>query len=77
MKTDNEDAGAVDQMRRAIAEAEGKMTILKRDRLVLTAKINSLDRRIRGSHSAGRSTAVSDCTEEAAELSVSDSDHVL
>ncbi|CAH1714226.1 uncharacterized protein LOC114128527 [Aphis gossypii] len=48
VKIDNSDSRAIEETRREIAEAEKKLKILKRDKLVLTANLDFLDKTIRG-----------------------------
>lgn len=44
IKTDNIDNNAVEQIRREIAKADKKITVLRHDNLMLTAKLDLLGR---------------------------------
>jgi len=47
VKIDNSDNRAIEETRREIAEAEKKLSILRHDKLVLTAYLDLLDMKIR------------------------------
>ncbi|XP_015379383.1 PREDICTED: uncharacterized protein LOC107173381 [Diuraphis noxia] len=80
VKIDNIDNRAIEEMRRAIAEAEEKLRILRHDRLVLTANLDLLDETIRKPNSGVGSTAVNydqeDGNNEIVSETYSHSEHV-
>ncbi|XP_022169186.1 uncharacterized protein LOC111032980 [Myzus persicae] len=80
VKINNIDSRAIEKTRREIAEAEEKLKILRHDKLVLTANLDLLDKRIRlnrepNSGVVGSTAVVEDNNEMISEM-LSHSDHV-
>lgn len=77
MKADNDESRSVNHMLRKIAKAEKTLKILKDDKVVLTAKMNTLKDRIRENRNI---SSFFYCTEDnetvANESSFYDSNHV-
>lgn len=76
VKIDNSDSRAIEETRREIAEAEKKLKILRHDKLVLTANLDLLDKRIRPSQKRNSTVENTKVDDEMISETLSYSEHV-